>query len=260
MSLPAASALAALSYANPFHPEQCELAVAAAERELSFKAWDARAREILAEGLLCRGLENDDPWTLEAAMAGFAERLARQPKDFWAQLYTAEALRRRFPLSKKVPAAFERAADLLEEADVGEARGELAAHIREALGGVASHRAQFLPLLQRRRAEIERKALTPSAAGDLLTLLGQTGTSGVDRALALLDREITQQLDKGLAFLYRAELLRGRDTPASVAALYRSAKEALCDAKARSSQNECQRARWRLEQLQAAEAREGGRP
>jgi hypothetical protein len=261
MRVPSLSAFAALSYGSPFHPEQCELAVAAAERVLSSKPQEARAREILAEGLLCRGLEHDDPWALQAAIRGLEERLSDGPEDFFAQLYLAEALRRRFPLSDRVPAELDEAAALLAETDVGEAREELTTHVREALAAVASHRAQFLPLLERREAELERGTLSPSGAGDLLTLLAHTGPSGVERALAMLDGELMQQLDEALLTFYRAELLRGRDSPPAVAALYRSARSVLCAGGAPPApQNECQRAGWRLRQLERVTKREGGRP
>jgi hypothetical protein len=207
-----------------------------------------------------------------------------------------------------VPAAFEDAAALLTDGDVGEARDELTAHLREALVAVASHRAQFLPLLERREAELERGTLSPAGAGDLLTLLGHTGPSGIERALTMLDAWATPPgngdaagqgsaaeraqepsllagearpelgrrgldggnpdnceahltLSEALANFYRAELLRGRADPAAVVALYRSARNGLCAGGATAApQNECQRAEWRLRQLESAARREGGRP
>lgn len=184
-------------------------------------------------------------------MAGFEEQLSFRPNDFFAQLYEAEALRRRFPLSERVPRAFERAAATLATADVGEARASLASYLREELAAVASHRAQFLPLLERREAEAQRGTLSALGSTDLLVLLGQTGPAGVDRALGLLDGEPGHRLGQSLSVFYRAELIRGRDDRASVAALYRSARDALCSRGASNSQNECQRARWRLQQMEA---------
>jgi hypothetical protein len=221
--------LAAPTYSNPFHPEQCELAVAAGRR------WTARAGQhpagaaVLAEGLLCRGLEADDPWALQAALTALQARDAEDGGDFFAHLYAAEAVRRRYPLSDAAVAAFERAAAVLATADVGAARAELDRHLRQAMESLQAHRRQFLPLLQRRAAELEQGVvLPPSHLVDLLTLLAQSGPAGVGRALAVLDAHLAARHDVGLDTLQRAELLRGRDTPGAVAALYRSAQGALC--------------------------------
>lgn len=258
MSFSATCALASLSYANPFHPEQCDLAVAAAERALSDNQADARARQILAEGLLCRGLTQDDPWALEAAMRGFEERLSADASDFFAQLYLAEALRRRFPLSDDVPVAFERAIAVVAHADVGSAREELSIHLRGALGAVRLHREQFLPTLQRLQDQRGHGELSWGQLGAFVTLLAHTGPSGLRRALSELDAQLARHQNPAFDAFYRAELLRGTQARAEVAALYRAAAEGLCGPRGSSQGTECQRARWRIDQLEAAGKPEGG--
>jgi hypothetical protein len=57
---------------------------------------------------------------------------------FFARLYAAEALRRRYPLSEQTVTAFDTAAALLLE--VGEARAHLQAHLRAARAAVAAQR------------------------------------------------------------------------------------------------------------------------
>ncbi len=250
---------ASLTYSNPFHPDQCEIALATGEQALARNPEDARARQIVAEALLCRGLERDDPWALDAALGAFQAQLSAHPDDFFAQLYAAEALRRRFPLADEAPIAFERAQAALATADVGAARTELGAHLRESLAALNAHRQQFLPLLRARTAALQHGSLAPGQVVDLLTLLVQTGPTGIDRALAILAAELVRQPNLALDTFYRAEILRGRESPQALMRLYRAAAAALCEAPPATPLNECQRARWRLEQLEAtAGQREGG--
>lgn len=250
--------LASLTYSNPFHPEQCELAIAAAERAA---AQDAQAEALLAEGLLCRGLAQDDPWALEAAIQGFERIVAADGRAFFAQLYLAEALRRRFPLSDGPVTAFERALAALARADVGAARADLETHIQDSLRAIHADQRQFLPLLDQRMTEAAANTLPPERVGELVTLLAQTGPSGVERALATLDAYLAQHYDPALHTFYRAELLRGRQSPAAVAAQYRAAATALCEGAVAEAVSECSRARWRLEQVEPlVSAQQGGIP
>jgi hypothetical protein len=201
--------------------------------------------------LLCRGLERDDPWALEAALDAFRSQLSSAPNDFFAQLYVVEAMRRRYPLADETLAAFERAQATLAVADVGAARPALSAHLRETLAGLQAHRKQFLPLLRARTAALQKHVSLPAVQLiDLLTLLPQTGPAGMDRASAILETELTRAPDVALDTFYRAEISRGRESPRVVARLYRDAAAALCAAARAPPLNECQRARWRLEQLE----------
>ncbi len=250
---------ASLTYSNPFHPDQCEIALATGERALARNPEDARARQLVAEALLCRGLERDDPWALDAAREEFLAQLSAHPGDFFAHLYAAEALRRRFPLADEAAGAFERARAALANADVGAARTELDAHLRESLAALKAHREQFLPLLRARTAALEHGSLASPQLVDLLTLLTQTGPAGVDRALAILEAELARQPNIALDTFYRAEILRGRESKQTLLGLYRAASAALCEPPHATPVNECQRARWRLDQLEAtAGQREGG--
>lgn len=252
------AALASLTYSNPFHPEQCAPAVRAARRALEAHPEDSRARSILAEGLLCLGLETDDPWALAAAIAAFQARISAGSSDFFDYLYLAEALRRRYPLADAVPTAFEHAAAQLTSADVGAARDELAAYLGTARQAVEAHRRQFLPLLERRAAQLELGTLTASRLLDLLVVLAQTGPAGVDRALEVLEARLARRYDPTLDTFYRAEILRGRGAPAAVAALYRATREALCRGETPNAPGECARAAWRLEQLDTIQQQEEG--
>ena len=252
------TARASLTYSNPFHPDQCEIALASGEQALVRNSQDARATEIVAEALLCRGLERDDPWALQAAIAAFRARLSSQPDDFFSQLYYAEALRRRFPLADETPVAFKRAHTTLATADVGAARAALNAYLIDALADVNSNREQFLPVLRARAASLEQGPLAPAQLIDLLTLLAQTGPRGVDHALAILDAQVSRQPDAALDTFYRAEILRGRESQGALVRLYQSAEAAVCEATRATPLNECQRSRWRLEQLEAIAEQKGG--
>lgn len=136
----AAIADPAYSYRSPFHPEQCEKAIVAGRRAVAADAENRRARLILAEGLLCRGLQGDSQ-ALDAAIALLEQTVTDEPANFFAQLELADALRQRSPVSEQAERALQHARDLLAAADVGAARQELAAYIDENLAAVAQSRA-----------------------------------------------------------------------------------------------------------------------
>jgi len=188
---------------------------------------------------------------LEAALRAFRERLADEPADFFARLYFAEAMRRRYPLADETLRAFERAEAVLRGSgsNVGAANDALVAHVRSQLAASTAHREQFLPLLRARSSQLKRGALSHAQLIDLLTLLPQTGPSGIDRARAILDDELARRFDVALDSFYRAEIFRGIAPREKLHDLYRSAETALCDAPEKAPLNECERARWRLEQL-----------
>jgi hypothetical protein len=142
----AATAMAqpAFSYRNPFHPEQCERAITYAGRRVAVATGGARsrARLILAEGLLCRGLEGDGA-ALDQAIERFSEIVAREPENFFAQLGLADGLRRRSPHGDATLAAQRRVRQLLAQSDVGAAREELAAYVEENLAAIEQARARL---------------------------------------------------------------------------------------------------------------------
>lgn len=252
------TAEASLTYSNPFHPEQCELAVSSAERDLARRE-DARAREILAEGLLCRGLEADDPWALAVALDAFRARAAARPDDFFAKLYVAVALQRLFPLAPETMVAVDEADDALVAADIGAARPGLESHVAEMRTALEGHRRQFLPILQQREGDLNRGSLTRAGLIDVLILLAETGPAGIGRAHVVLDSYLESHPDVVLDTFYRAEISRGRDLPHGLMELYRTAEVTLCRTLTAEPANECERARWRLEQLETIVRRnEGG--
>jgi hypothetical protein len=89
-------------------------------------------------------------------------------------------------------------------------------------------------------------------------LLPQSGPRGAQRGLVLLDAHLAAHPDAGLDTFHRAELWRGEEPPAALAVRYRTAVAALCGAAASVHADECQRARWRLLQVQAAGPEKGG--
>jgi hypothetical protein len=218
---------------------------------------DAQARELVAEGLLCRGIVRDDPWALAAAIGAFETLIAAHPGDFFAQLYRAEALRRRFPLADESEVAFERAREVLTTADVGAARPALEAHVRESLDAVRLYREQYSPMLKEREAALAQGTLSAAELIELLTLLPQTGPSGVNRASAILEAQLGRQQSELLATFYRAEIFRGIRAAAELAPLYSSAATSACAHRSMQIAHECQRARWRLHQLEDQPAARG---
>jgi hypothetical protein len=248
-------ARASITYQNPFHPQQCDLAIAAARQAFNTDQNDRRSREVLAQGLLCRGLR-DDPWALDAAIRELERLLAEDDRDFFSRLYLAEAMRRRFPLSEEAVKAFVLASGTLPAADVGAARADLAAHIEGSLRALQAHGDQFRPRLERLLAQEAMGALTREQLPEIAVLLAQTGPGGVDRALAILDAHRAEHQDPAFATFYRAELLRGRITRKEATRLYRSAETVLCDDRAPAREDECSRARWRLRQLAGTEGRD----
>jgi hypothetical protein len=253
MTVVASYAAASLSYSNPFHPDQCDLAVKSAQRTLSGDRGDASARLILAEGLLCRGLTRDDPWALEDAIQGLEERLAIQPHDFFATLYHAEALKRRFPLADRTVRAFERAGEVLVDADVGDARPALEEHVGASLRWLGSYRERNIPILRDRARKLAAGTLGSDEAGEFFALVTSTGPDGVEWARGALDSYCLRHPgDQVVDTFYRAELLRGTAEPNEVQNLYRSARAAVCPPDTPKSADLCGRIDRRLKQLEGA--------
>jgi hypothetical protein len=228
------------------------LVVEAARRVLADRHGDARARQILAEGLLCRGLERDDPWALAGAIRGFEERLAVDPGDFFAALYLAEALERRFPLADVTVRAFERAAAVLIDAEVGAARPALGKHLRSSLEWLREYRDRTFRLLRDRERELSEGSLPPDRVGEFFTLVALTGPDRARWAARALEAHSSRHPDRLLDTFYRAEILRGAGAPEQVEALYRSAEAIACDRQS-SRADLCPRIRRRLEQLEAVD-------
>lgn len=246
----------AYSFHSPFHPQQCDRAIDAGHRQLDRDPSDGTGRMLVAEGLLCRGLE-DDPGALDAAIGMLRQIAADQPAHFFAQLELADALRKRFPLSDDAQAALLRARDLLQTADVGAARQELTDYIDENLAAVAQHRAGALPFLEESAQRLATNTLSPAEMAGFISVLAQTGPEGLLGAEQRLDTYLMRHTDDALATLYRAELLRGRVLPETSRRLYAEAEARLCDRpRAEAESPECRLARSRERQLREREADE----
>jgi hypothetical protein len=215
---------------------------------------DARAARIIAEGLLCKGVAFDDPWSLEAALAYFLppEPTGHSQQGLFAGLYRASALTRRYPLSDEIPRLIEQLGVALESADVGAARDELRLSLAADVAAIERRRSQFLPRLQRIRAKLERgDSMTVDEVLELIALESQTGRAGVIRAAAILDGAGRGRVAPGIVALYRAELARGLEDQRSTLHLYEIAKKELCGRSTPDASGECQRVRHRIDQLNA---------
>jgi tetratricopeptide (TPR) repeat protein len=274
------SAADAFRFRSPFDPSQCQRAITAGSGWL-LRESPSRARLVLAEGYLCRALQ-DDPWALRAAIRLFRDAMRDDPLDFFALLQYADALRRLYPISDEARAVLRRAQQMLaDDADVGASRTELEAYVDEALRAMHSQRAAILPGLERRRRDLqaavaEAQAASLGLAGSRLCHVASPSSPDVPDGGALdvsdLDAFLSQVVLRGPAgrrealdvldaigaalltnpaelILRRVEILRGEENPHMVAELYRSVEAFTCfDDPLPES---CRRARWRLQQLQS---------
>jgi hypothetical protein len=246
----------AFSFRNPFHPEQCDRAVRFAQKRLAENASNRRARFILAEGRLCQGLK-DNPWELDKAIDMLRQIVADEPRNFFAQLELADALRKRYPASAEAHTVLLRARDLLNAVELGRARADLAEYVAENAAAIAGQRSRILSLVREYEADFTAGRLQPPHMAALLLALEQTGGSGVERAERYLEVYLMQHDDIALRTLYSAELMRGRSPPARCRDLYADAVSALCAAQPSS---DCSLAQWRLTQLDQRLANPIGAP
>jgi len=236
----------ACSFRSPFSLQQCERAIRTGKQALAQDESSAGARMLLAEGLLCRGLE-DDPGALDAAAEMLRRIVAEEPSNFFAQLELADALRKRFPLSDEAHAALRRARTGLDAADLGAAREDLTDYIQENLAAMAQQRAAILPLLRSRAEALACGTLSATDLADSVILLSETGPDGIDQAQRGLDVYLARHPGDALGTLYRAEILRLEGQGTRSLPLYAEAEKHLCVPGAAPS-SECSLARWRLKQ------------
>jgi hypothetical protein len=242
------TALGAVGYRTPFLPEQCGLALAKAQRLLRTGPNDLRARMINAEALLCSGLQ-DDPEALDRAIDAFQWVLARDPTNFFARLYLAEAIRGRFPISDMAVAAFAEAQRALNVANVGAGRAQIEAHIANSIREVTEQQRQSAATVRDGEIVLASGNGSPHQVGEWLMLIARTGPQGVEHAAAVLDKCAAEHPDPILSF-YRAEMLRDRTDKSTLTALYRAAAERLCrEGGGVADRQACTLARWRLQQL-----------
>ncbi len=239
-------------FRSPFHPEQCERAISAGKHQLARNPGCSRARLQVAEGFLCKGLE-DDPDALDAAISMFRQIVADEPLNFFAELELADALRKRFPLSQEAQSELLRTRRALGAADVGAARQELAGYVDENFAATADLRLRMVPLIEERAAALAAGTILPADMAVFVILQAETGIDGLAQAGRDLETYLALHDDETLATLYRAEILRMRGMKDRCRPLYVEAAERLCHDGAPPS-SECSLARWRLEQLQRQEA------
>lgn len=186
-----------------------------------------RARLLLAQGYLCRGL-GDDPAALDAAIDQLGALVEADPTDANTQLDLAEAMRKRYPLSHEAESALERVQALLSHDSVGAAHDLLAAHVRDNLDAVRKARSRAAALL----ADVREH---PGASGDASSdvrlrahLTAQTGADGRAEAESLLEDHLLVHPNDGNAAFQLAELLRGRANAERLQRLYEAAMHYLC--------------------------------
>jgi hypothetical protein len=212
---------------------------------------------LLAEGLLCKGIE-DDPGALDAAVEMFRRILADEPFNFFVELELADALRKRFPLSDEAQTALHRARQLLDNADVGAVRSELTDYIDGNLGAVEQQRARALPILQEYETAYAQGSLSSAGAVQFVDLLALTGPAGLAEARGMLDRYLEKHPDDAVAALHRAEIWRGSLAGTQSRGLYMEAEARLCPSNgAAQKRTECELAKWRLKQFEQMDQRGG---
>lgn len=164
----------AYSYRSPFPPSQCASAAVFASRRLIANPHDTRARLVGAEALLCAGLDGDVV-ALERAIAALESLVAARPAGVFAALALADALRKRYPLSRAAVVMLERVGVLLASADVGAARADLGAYVAENLAAVEQSRQRTLPSLAVQLGELAGGSFSPASANDLAAVLSLVG-------------------------------------------------------------------------------------
>ncbi len=198
---------------------------------------------IRAEGLLCKGLD-DDPWALDAAIAALREIVASEPENFFAQLESADALRARFRCSDDAAEALATAAAFLNRAPLGDATADLAAYV--ASNAAALQREQRRAVMDMQRiARIE----VPSASDVyvMVTLLKQLGPAAVALAEGVVAASIERDPSDEYMQLARAELTWGQATWDRAGELYRGLDQRC--ARENKSTAPCAIARDRVRQL-----------
>lgn len=240
---------AVVGYQTPFTSEQCGMALEHAQRLLDDNPGDLRASMVHAEALLCAG-QQDDPEALDQAAEGFRQILARDPNNFFAYLYLAEATRARFSFSNAAIRAFMQARSVLSEADVGAARASLDAYIAQTIREVREQQQHFAQMIYDTEATLAAGTASSHQVGQLLMIQARTGPEGLERAAVLLDAYVAAGHRDPILKFYRAEMLRGRLARPTLAALYQAAEPYLCaEGGDFADRQACPLARLRLQQL-----------
>lgn len=187
-------------YLSPFHPELCDVAVNTATEGGNC---DMR---MLAEGLYCRGLD-DDPLSLHLAALLFARLRRVEPGEFFLTLEYAETMHKLYPHSDAAREALLEAHHALREADVGAARERLEQHLRQNLMALRDEfPAQWaLPLVSLNAVEDE----SSRAASTIAFAVAQRGPSAAADVASALKRRLTATPDDPIIILRLAEFAEG---------------------------------------------------
>lgn len=247
---PTLASSATYRYRGYFRIEQCGAAINLGHRLVRHDASSFRGSIILAEGLLCRGVHGDD-WALEDSITLLREIVTENPRDFFSTLALADALRERYPYSIDAEEVFERSRELVEDADLGAARGSFVEYIDTKRRDIERSRSSAAKRLLRTAASFERTSASTDGLGEFLLQLSRTGERGALQALERLDAYLPLGNDDPSALYYRAEILRGRATRAAVAKLYAKAIALDTPPKQKHSTKIAELAELRLRRLRA---------
>lgn len=221
---------AAVSFQNPFHADQCDRAIAYAMSRLG-GSQDARAEEILAEGLLCRGLAGDD-WALLEAIERFEVIVRRRPAAIHAWVSLAEARRRHASASLEALEATIAARHRLDTHTGDGASRALIRHLRENEMAMREQREALLGFLERMEPEAARGDLSPGDIQRVASAAGLLGGAGREAARRVLARHrATARADSPMPAMIEVletELDRGREPVGEITTRYERAARELC--------------------------------
>lgn len=175
----------AISHLNPFHSDQCERAIRYATARLGGEQ-QLRAEEILAEGLLCRGLAGDD-WALVEAIGRLTDIVRRRATAVYPAVYLAEAWRRHAPASERALEAARTAIALLQSGEDSMRNPTLVRHLENNAAAMRRQRAAVIEFLERMEPDTEARRLSPQDLQRVVAALTSIGSAGRERARMVLE-------------------------------------------------------------------------
>lgn len=179
--------VAAISYLNPFHSGQCDRAIRYAMARLDgFQP--RRAEEILAEGLLCRGLAGDD-WALREAIERLNAVVGRAPYAIYPNVYLAEAKRRYASASEEALEATRQARARIEALGASTTHHRsLVRHLRANEVAMRKQRRDLILFLEASESDAVAGRLSSGTLQRVVSGLALLGSEGRDRARWILER------------------------------------------------------------------------
>lgn len=201
---------------------------------------------LAGQAALCRGLLQDDAWSLEQALSLLDAVVAAHPGDVFALIDRADAWSARYPAARETEEAIDAA---------------LAGVTGHTLGAAA---AEGKRLMENRRLVRARRAALSDAEGRSAAAPGtdpwreaegaELGPAAAERVVATLAVRVAARRDDIDAALVLAEVLRGRAPRSVLAARYRNVERAACGGSGPprpAHQGVCALSRLRLRQLAA---------